>query len=57
MFYVHMIADAVSKSDPEDQTFEEFIAKNKHIEAKDLLFRYYSVETIQNKESAIRFVT
>ena len=56
IFYAHIIADAISKSDAEEQTFEEFIAKNKYIEAKDLLFKYYSLETIQSKESAVRFV-
>ena len=56
IFYAHIIADAISKSDAEEQTFEEFITKNKYIEAKDLLFKYYSLETIQSKESAVRFV-
>ena len=54
IFYIHIIADAISKSDHNEQNFEDFISHNQHIEAKDLLFKYYSPGVIQNKESTIR---
>ena len=56
IFYIHIIAYAITKSDHNEQNFEDFISHNKHIEAKDLLFKYYSPEVIQNKDSATRLV-
>ena len=56
IFYIHIIADAIGKSDHNEHNFEDFISHNKHIEAKDLLFKYYSPGAIQNKESATRLI-
>ncbi len=55
MFYTHTIADAISKSDPEEDTFEEFIARNKFIQAKDFLFKYYSPQAIESEEASSRY--
>ncbi len=51
MCYVHVIADAINRCDSDDLTFEEFIQQNQYIIAKDLLFKYYSPEVIQSKDS------
>ncbi len=56
MFYTNMIAHAVEKESSTDLTFEDFIEHNSYIKEKNLLFTYYSMDTIDSKQAAERLV-
>ncbi len=56
MFYTNMIAHAVEQGASAELTFEDFIEHNSYIKEKNLLFSYYSLQTIDSKEAAERSV-
>ena len=52
MFYIYMVADALSRY-PDPETFEEFLGQNSYLLRPNLLFDFYSDETINRKEAKV----
>ncbi|KAK2180499.1 hypothetical protein NP493_440g02008 [Ridgeia piscesae] len=54
-FYIHMIADAVSRSDDTDSTFSDFIETNNLMD-RQLLYEYYTDELINSDAAKLTFI-
>jgi len=54
-FYIHMIADAVSRSDDTDSTFSDFIETNNLMD-RQLLYEYYTDELINSDAAKLTYV-
>ncbi|KAI0213230.1 hypothetical protein LSAT2_001780 [Lamellibrachia satsuma] len=54
-FYIHMIADAISRSHDEEVTFTDFIETNDLLD-RHLLYKYYTDELINSNDAIATFV-
>ncbi|XP_072037200.1 uncharacterized protein [Amphiura filiformis] len=53
-FYISQVALAIKKCDP-NATFEEFLAVNRHLTDRQLLFKYYSEDLINSPVARLRY--
>ncbi len=51
LFYIHMVDEALQKLSLPDVTFDEFIVNNSYLTDSQLLFQYYTLQTINSADA------